>query len=101
VLEADVDEATARALAAASFRKLALDPSVLLHEDQIVIRSIHFVRYPLWFARYRYRGQAAPTRDGLFHVGISAVDEACIAAVHPSKLLAGAAKLKKLFGLSR
>jgi hypothetical protein len=101
VLDADIDEATARALATASYRKLALDPSMLLNEHEVVVRTIHFVRYPLWFARYRYRGQASSSPGGLFHVGISAFDEAPVTALHPSKLMAGAAKLRKLFGMSR
>jgi hypothetical protein len=100
VLDADVDEAAARALATASYRKLSLDANALFAQAEIAIYAIHFVRYPVWFARYRYRGQAAPTPDGAFHVGISAVDETCITALHPSKLLAGAARLRKLFGFN-
>jgi hypothetical protein len=99
VLDADVDEITARALAHASFQRLALDPSVLLNEREIVIQTVHFVRYPVWFARYRHRVHQAPSRDGLFYVGISAVDETPITALHPSKLAAGAAKIRKLFGI--
>jgi hypothetical protein len=56
------------------------------------------VRYPVWFARYRYRGEAAPAGDDLFYVGISAVDETPITALHPSKLRAGAANVKRFFG---
>src|SRR5262249_5459356 len=98
VLDADVDDSAARALAIASFRKNSLEPEALFNESAIDVLSSHFVRYPVWFARYRYRGEAAPTADGLFYVGSSAVDEAPITALHPSKLRAGAAKLKKLFG---
>jgi hypothetical protein len=57
--------------------------------------AIHFVRYPVWFARYRYRGEAAPDGDDLFYVGISAVDGTPITARHPSKLRAGAARVKR------
>ena len=101
VVDPDLDERTARGMAIAAYRRLSLDANALLaHVEQIEssVHTIHFVWYPVWFARYRYQGQNAPTRDGLFHVAISAVDEACIAAVHPSKLLAGAARIKKLFG---
>ena len=45
------------------------------------MRALHFVRYPVWFARYRYRGDAAPEGNDLFYVGISAVDGAPITAV--------------------
>jgi len=101
IVDADVDQGTGRALAIAAYRRLSLDAGALLAQlEQIetAVHTLHFVWYPVWFARYRYQGQNAPTRDGLFHVGISAVDETCIAAVHPSKLQAGAARIKKLFG---
>jgi hypothetical protein len=47
-------------------------------------------------------GAASPTltaqeADDLFYVGISAIDGAPVTAVHPSKLRAGAAKIRKLF----
>jgi SLOG cluster4 family len=68
------------------------------HGETLTVHAIHFVRCPVWFARYRYRGEAAAAdADDLFYVGISAVDEAPITAAHPSKLRAGAAKLRKLF----
>ena len=97
-LDADVDDGTARALATLSFQKHSLEPSVVFNDAEIVVLAIHFVRYPIWFARYRYDAEVAPTRDGLFHVGISAADGTPVTALHPSKLRAGAARLKKLFG---
>jgi hypothetical protein len=100
VVGADVDEATARAFATSSYRKLSLEANNPFAQTEIGVAVVHFVRYPVWFARYRYRDQTAPSRDGMFHVGISAVDETCIAALHPSKLMAGAARIKKLFGFN-
>jgi hypothetical protein len=98
VLDADVDERQARELAAASLRRHAATPAALMTESEVTVHAIHFVRFPVWFARYRYRGEAAAAdSDDLFYVGISAVDEAPITATHPSKLRAGAAKLRKLF----
>lgn len=98
-LDADVDEGAARALATASFRKFSMEPGIMFAQAEVAVNAVHFVRYPVWFARYRYRDERAPTRDGLFHVGLSAVDGTTVTALHPSKLLAGTARLKKLFGL--
>jgi hypothetical protein len=96
-LDADVEEGAARALATASFRKFSLEANFA--NAEVAIHAVHFVRYPIWFARYRYKGEVAPSRDGVFYVGISAVDESCVTALHPSKLAAGAAKLRSFFGL--
>lgn len=97
VLEADVDERKARELAAASLRTHSAEAGGIFTDSEVTVHAIHFVRYPVWFARYRYRGEAAPEGDDLFYVGISAVDETPITALHPSKLRAGAAKIKRFF----
>jgi hypothetical protein len=97
ILDADVDEAKARALAAAALRSHSTQASGLFAESELTVHGMHFVRYPIWFARYRYRGEASGDGDDLFYVGISAVDETPITALHPSKLRAGAARIKKLF----
>lgn len=99
IVDADIDQSTGRELAEAAYHKRAPELSALLSGAEPVIRGVHFVRYPIWFARYRYRTESAPTRDGLFYVGISGWDESPVTALHPSKLLAGAAKLRKMFGL--
>lgn len=98
-IEADLDDLAAETLAMGSYRQFAIDPALLTGDAEPHVRAMHFVRYPIWLARYRYRAESAPSADGCFHVGISAVDGAPITALHPSKLAAGAAKLKKLFGL--
>jgi len=100
-VEADIDAFSAEAMAMTSYRKFVIDPNAIFSDVEPIVRAIHFVRYPLWLARYQYRTEAAPTPDGLFHVGVSAVDGVPITAVHPSKLAAGAAKLKRLLGFQR
>ena len=99
VLDADVTEAQAKDLAAASLKRHSASSGSLFSETNITVRAIHFVRYPIWFARYRYRGDAAPTAEGLFYLGISGVDGTPITAEHPSKLRAAGARVKRLFGL--
>jgi hypothetical protein len=97
VLDADVSEQKARDLAAASLSTGGTGSHTLFTESQVTVRALHFVRYPIWLARYRYRGEATPVADDLFYVGISAVDGAPITAEHPSKLRAGAAKVRRFF----
>lgn len=99
ILDADVDERQAQAIAVSSLAKSSSSASALFSESQVTLHAIHFVRYPIWFCRYRYRGDAAPTGNDLFYLGISAVDGIPITAEHPSKLRAGAARVKKFFGL--
>jgi hypothetical protein len=102
VLDADVDQDHAITIANA-----ALSPGAqrfaglsLLHESDKRVDALHFVRYPIWFARYRYRGEASKgDEEGLFYLGISAVDGKPITAEHPSKFRAAAAKVKRFFGL--
>lgn len=97
ILDADVDEMKAKAVAAAALSKYSTSSGALFGESEVNVKAIHFVRYPIWFARYRYRGEAAPTGNDLFYVGISAVDGTPITAEHPSKLRAGTARLKRIF----
>jgi hypothetical protein len=99
ILDADVDEAQARRTTSTALAHHSSQANALLGESQEIVQAIHFVRYPIWFARYRYRGQAAPSGNDLFYLGLSAVDGTQITAEHPSKLRAGAARVKKLFGL--
>lgn len=98
VLDADVNETQAKAIANASLGRSSSTSQGLFLESQVTVHSIHFVRYPIWFARYRYSGQANDGND-LFYVGISAVDGTPITAQHPSKLRAGAAKVRRFFGI--
>lgn len=98
VLDADVDEAKARKLASTSLARSSSNAHGLFAESDVTVHAIHFVRYPIWFARYRYRGEAAADGQELFYVGISGVDGLPIVAEHPSKLRAGAAKVKRFLG---
>ena len=93
-----MDEGRARALAATTLARMSRSANGLFAESEVSVNAIHFVRYPIWFARYRYRGAAASAEQDLFYVGISAVDGAPVTADHPSKLRAGAARIKRFFG---
>ena len=97
VLDADLDAKQAQARAAASLARSSSAAMALFTESEITVHAMHFVRFPIWFARYRYRGEAAPTGNDLFYVGIAATDGTPITAEHPSKLRAGAARVRKFF----
>lgn len=97
ILDADVDDKQAQAIAAQSLSRSSSSANSLFSESQVTTHAVHFVLYPIWFARYRYRGDAAPNGNDLFYLGISAVDGLPITAQHPSKLRAGAARVKKFF----
>ncbi len=97
ILDADVDERQVQSIAQTELAKHSGAAGALLSESQITVHALHFIRYPIWFARYRYRGAAAPTGNDLFYVGVSAADGLPITAEHPSKLRAGAARVKKFF----
>jgi len=95
-LDADVPEALARRQTRAALEQMAQGDEVVT-TTELTVHAVHFVRYPIWLARYHYQGLAAPD-GGSFHVGVSAIDGAVITARHPSKLRAGLAKLKGLVG---
>lgn len=96
LLDADVPEKDARGQAGAALARAAPEDEVV-STSELTVHAVHFVRVPIWLARYRYQGVAAP-EGGSFHVGISAIDGAVITAHHPPKLRAGVARLKSFFG---
>jgi hypothetical protein len=97
VLDADIEGHRAKDIAAASLARSSSASRALFSDSEITVHAMHFVRYPIWFARYRYRGEAAPEGNDLFYVGLSAVDGTPITAEHPSKLRAGAARFRRFF----
>jgi hypothetical protein len=96
LIDADVPEREARGRAGAALERATQGDEVVT-TSALTVHAVHFVRAPIWLARYRYQGVAAPD-GGAFHVGISAIDGAVITAHHPPKLRAGVARLKSLLG---
>ncbi len=95
LLDADVSEEKARSVAGSTLARHSGSAGALLGESEVTVHACHFVLYPVWFARYRYRGDANPEGNDLFYVGVSAVDGVPITAEHPSKLRSGAARVKR------
>jgi len=61
------------------------------------IRSATFCLYPLYYARYRYGGEANPKLAEGFFVTISGRTGALVAAKHPSGVRALAGRVRRLF----
>ena len=93
----DVDQDRAVRLATAELGKRSGSANALIGESKVNTRAVHYVEYPIWFARYRYRGAASSDGKDLYYVGISAVTGEPITAEHPSKLRAGVARVKSFF----
>jgi len=103
VVDADVSEKDARNAGAEALENRnapnASQGSVteIACKTDVVVHAVHFVRHPIWFVRYRYEGVASSGKDDLFFVGLSGDTGECVLARHPSKLRAGAAKVKGFF----
>jgi hypothetical protein len=97
VIDADVPQSQARHVGGAKLQQWMRPAHEIATSTELTVYAVHFVRYPIWFARYRYSGLATGVEDQ-FYVGLSAVDDTCVTAHHPSKLRAGAAKVKGFFG---
>lgn len=96
LLDADVEEMKAKALAAAALSKYStFRRPVRRVRGQ---REGHPLRaLPDLVRAVSLSSEAAPTGNDLFYIGISAVDGTPITAEHPSKLRAGTARLKRIF----
>lgn len=97
ILDADVEKSKAEQIASRALASSSSASGGLFSESQVTTHAIHFVRYPIWFARYRYRGVASSDGNDLYYVGISGLDGQPVTAMHPSKLRAGAARVKRFF----
>ena len=95
VIDADVDLPAAEKLAATALARSSGASTGFFSDSEVLTHAGHFVLYPVWFARYRYRGAVLADGNDLFYVGISAVDGVPITAEHPSKLKSGAARVKR------
>jgi hypothetical protein len=87
-LDADIDHEKAQALASSALR--GSGSGEVVTEVELTAFSKHFVRYPIWYARYSYKGER-------YFAGISGVSGVCVTAKHPSKLRAGVEKLGGIF----
>ncbi len=100
VLDADLTREDAAAEASRLVLRAVLPGSALYAKYDPVIRSNLFCRYPVYFARYRYQGEARGD-TGEFFVAISARTGKPISAKHPSPVRAAAQRFRKLITFGR
>ncbi|HEV8322843.1 MAG TPA: hypothetical protein VG389_14610 [Myxococcota bacterium] len=99
VVEPDVTRLQAEEEAKRRLRQRVQPSSALYARYEAQVRSAALVHYPLWLARYRYRGQAtsdlAPVEC---HVAVSGRSGEIVSARHPSAWRAAFGKVKRFFG---
>jgi hypothetical protein len=95
-VDADVDRSGAER-EAKQFVLRAVSPSNALYSSyEPVVRSAHFVLYPVYYAAYRYTGEAQRHAGEAYFVALSGHTGKVIACHHPSGLRAAAARFRRL-----
>lgn len=97
VVDADVDREKAEKLAALLVMRAVRPKHAIYAKYEPEIRSATFCLYPLYYARYRYGGEANPKLAEGFFVTISGRTGALVAAKHPSGARALAGRVRRLF----
>lgn len=78
----------------------AVEPSYAIYSKyEPRVQSVALVRYPIYYVRYRYDGEARRHVSEDCAVAVSARTGKLVAAKHPSGARAAAGKLKRLFSL--
>lgn len=95
VVDADLDEARARAIAGAMFVRAVSPSNALYSKYEPIVHSCIFCWYPVYYARYRYEGEARRHEGEEFFVSVSGRTGAVIAAKHPSAARAVTSKLRR------
>jgi len=76
----------------------AVEPSYAIYSKyEPRVQSVSLVRYPIFYVRYRYDGEARRHVSDECAVAVSARTGKLVAAKHPSGARAAAGKLKRLF----
>lgn len=101
VVDADVDEARAEALASAMLIRAVSPRSAIYAKYEPRISSTTFCLFPIYWARYRYDGEARRHPGEEFFVAISARTGDVVMEKHPSAVRAGLTKLRKFLSFDR
>jgi hypothetical protein len=97
VVECDVTRAVAEDAAQRAVLN-AVEPSSAIYSDyQPRVQVVTLVRYPIYYLRYRYEGEAARLGPEDCAVAISARTGKPVGARHPSGARAAVGKLRRLF----
>lgn len=101
VLDADVEKERAEKIASGMLLR-AVNPTNAIYASYTPqVRSSAFCLYPVYYARYRYEGEARRHAGEDFFVAVSARTGDVVSAKHPSAVRAVAAKVRRLFSLDR
>jgi hypothetical protein len=101
VVDADVGRDQAEKTAAGMLVRAIRARNAVYQQHEQQIRSTTFVWYPVYYARYRYEGEARRHAGEQFFVMVSGRTGAVVQAKHPSAVRAVAAKVRKLLSFDR
>jgi hypothetical protein len=101
VVEADVDRSRAEYLASSMVLRAVRPNNALYAKYEPRILSTTFCFYPLYWARYRYDGEARRHPGEECFVAVSARTGNVIMSKHPSAMRAGLTKLRKFLSFDR
>ncbi|MDB4933440.1 MAG: hypothetical protein JWP87_412 [Labilithrix sp.] len=101
VVDADVDKARAEAIASGMLLRAVSPTHAIYAKYEPKIHASTFCFYPLYYARYRYEGEARRHAGEEYFVAVSARTGEVVAAKHPSAVRAMTNKLRKLLSFDR
>jgi hypothetical protein len=101
IVHADVDKARAEAIASGMLLRAVSPSHVIYAKYEPKIDSSTFCFYPLYYARYRYEGEARRHAGEEYFVAVSGRTSEVVAAKHPSAVRAVATKLRKFLSFDR
>ncbi|HEY8080274.1 MAG TPA: hypothetical protein VIF62_39360 [Labilithrix sp.] len=101
VVDADVSREQGERTASSLVLDAVRARNAIYQKYEPQIRSTTFVRYPVYYARYRYEGEARRHAGEQFFVMISGKTGMVVNAKHPSTMRAMATRLRKLLSFDR
>jgi len=101
VVDADIDQARAESMASGMLLRAISPTHAIYAKYEPKIHASTFCLYPIYYARYRYEGEARSRAGEDFFVAVSGRSGEIVAAKHPSPVRAMANKLRKLLSFDR
>lgn len=101
LVEADVTKEQAERLACGMLLRSIDARNAFYAKYTPELRAAALVHYPLYYARYRYSGEARRHAEEDLFVAVSGRTGAVVAAKHPSAVRAVAAKVRRLLSFDR
>jgi hypothetical protein len=101
IVDADVDSAKAVHLASAMLVRAVSPNNAIYAKYEPRVTSVTFVLYPLYFARYRYEGEARRHPGESMFVAVSGRTGKLVASRQPSAVRAVAGKVRRLLSFDR